>query len=97
MRFTAPHDIPTVRRTLLALGLLAGMAGSASAQMVFDGNILFLNNAVNHGILTPIAAQQSAEMGKSIIYMLESNPGPGLGAGCADLRLAGTVPRCQLE
>jgi PTS system mannitol-specific IIC component len=43
------------------------------------GKVLFLNNAINHGILGPIAIQQSAATGKSIIFMLESNPGPGLG------------------
>ncbi|MCD8091252.1 MAG: PTS mannitol transporter subunit IICBA [Clostridiales bacterium] len=41
--------------------------------------VLFLNNAINHGIFTPIATEQAAEMGKSIMYMLEPNPGPGLG------------------
>ncbi len=41
--------------------------------------VLFLNNAINHGIFTPIATEQAAELGKSIMYMLEPNPGPGLG------------------
>ncbi|MFZ5969415.1 MAG: PTS mannitol transporter subunit IICBA [Bacillota bacterium] len=41
--------------------------------------ILFLNNAINHGVLTPLGTQQVAEIGKSIFFMLESNPGPGLG------------------
>lgn len=41
--------------------------------------ILFLNNAVNHGILTPIGASEVKEAGKSIMFLLESNPGPGLG------------------
>lgn len=41
--------------------------------------VLFLNNAINHGIFTPIGAEQAAETGKSIMYMLEANPGPGLG------------------
>ena len=41
--------------------------------------VLFLNNAVNHGVLTPLGAAESAEMGKSIYFMLEANPGPGLG------------------
>jgi PTS system mannitol-specific IIC component len=43
------------------------------------GKILFLNNAINHGILGPLGVAQAAEHGKSIIFMLESNPGPGLG------------------
>ena len=41
--------------------------------------VLFLNNAINHGIFTPLATAQAADMGKSIMYMLEPNPGPGLG------------------
>lgn len=41
--------------------------------------ILFLNNAINHGILTPLGTEQSIEAGKSILFLLEANPGPGLG------------------
>ncbi|SHO51809.1 PTS mannitol transporter subunit IICB [Anaerocolumna xylanovorans] len=41
--------------------------------------ILFLNNAVNHGILSPMGMQQASETGKSIFFLLEANPGPGLG------------------
>lgn len=41
--------------------------------------VLFLNNAINHGIFTPLATAQAAEVGKTIMYMLEPNPGPGLG------------------
>ena len=41
--------------------------------------VLFLNNAINHGVFTPIATAQVTETGKSIMYMLEPNPGPGLG------------------
>ena len=43
------------------------------------GKVLFLNNAINHGVLTPLGAQDVAETGRSIFFMLESNPGPGLG------------------
>ncbi|AIF50493.1 PTS system, mannitol-specific IIC subunit [Pelosinus sp. UFO1] len=43
------------------------------------GKILFLNNAMNHGILSPIGIQQAKEVGKSIFFLLEANPGPGLG------------------
>lgn len=46
---------------------------------VEPGKILFLNNAINHGIFTPIGANQVAESGKSIMYLIETNPGPGLG------------------
>jgi PTS system mannitol-specific IIC component len=41
--------------------------------------ILFLNNAINQGILTPLGIQQAAEHGKSLLFLLEANPGPGLG------------------
>lgn len=41
--------------------------------------ILFLNNAINHGILTPLGTDQVATAGKSILFLLEANPGPGLG------------------
>ncbi|UVJ39397.1 PTS mannitol transporter subunit IICBA [Arthrobacter sp. CJ23] len=41
--------------------------------------VLFLNNAINHGVLTPLGVQQSLEQGKSILFLLEANPGPGFG------------------
>lgn len=41
--------------------------------------VLFLNNAINQGILTPLGIQEAAEAGKSILFLLEANPGPGLG------------------
>ena len=49
--------------------------------------VLFLNNAINHGIFSPIGASQAAETGRSIMYMLEANPGPGLGVLLALLLL----------
>ncbi len=49
------------------------------AVFIEPAKVLFLNNAINHGIFTPIATAQAAEAGSSIMYMLESNPGPGLG------------------
>lgn len=47
--------------------------------LIEPGKVLFLNNAINHGVLTPIAAEEVARVGKSMLFMLESNPGPGLG------------------
>lgn len=47
--------------------------------LIEPGKILFLNNAINHGVLSPIALDQASKTGKSILFMLESNPGPGLG------------------
>ncbi len=43
------------------------------------GKVLFLNNAINHGILSPLGVEQAAKTGKSILFLLETNPGPGLG------------------
>jgi mannitol PTS system EIICBA or EIICB component len=43
------------------------------------GKVLFLNNAINHGILSPLGLQQAAHTGKSVYFLLEPNPGPGLG------------------
>lgn len=50
-----------------------------TSVLVEPAKVLFLNNAINHGVFTPLGAQQVTELGKSIFYMIESNPGPGLG------------------
>lgn len=47
--------------------------------IIEPAKILFLNNAINHGILSPLGVEQAAETGKSILFLLEANPGPGLG------------------
>jgi PTS system mannitol-specific IIC component len=47
--------------------------------LIEPAKVLFLNNAINHGVLTPLGTQQSLEQGKSILFLLEANPGPGLG------------------
>ena len=47
--------------------------------LVEPAKVLFLNNAINHGVFSPIGIQESQELGKSIFFMIESNPGPGLG------------------
>ena len=49
------------------------------AIFIEPAKVLFLNNAINHGIFTPLATAQVLEHGKSILYMLEANPGPGFG------------------
>ena len=46
---------------------------------VEPAKVLFLNNAINHGIFTPLGAEQVQEVGKSIFYMIETNPGAGTG------------------
>jgi PTS system mannitol-specific IIC component len=50
-----------------------------ASLIIEPGKVLFLNNAINHGVLTPLGTAQSEETGRSILFMLESNPGPGLG------------------
>lgn len=50
-----------------------------TALIIEPAKVLFLNNAIGQGILSPLATLQLAETGKSVLYLLESNPGPGLG------------------
>ncbi|WP_426704367.1 PTS mannitol transporter subunit IICB [Staphylococcus shinii] len=47
--------------------------------IVEPAKIVFLNNAINHGVFTPLGADQASSAGQSILYTIESNPGPGLG------------------
>jgi PTS system mannitol-specific IIC component len=47
--------------------------------LIEPAKILFLNNAINYGVLTPLATQEATETGKSLLFLLEANPGPGLG------------------
>jgi mannitol PTS system EIICBA or EIICB component len=50
-----------------------------ASLLIEPAKILFLNNAINFGVLAPIGVAEAAETGKSIMFMLETNPGPGLG------------------
>lgn len=43
---------------------------------VEPAKILFLNNAINHGIFSPLGIQQATEVGKSVFFLIEANPGP---------------------
>jgi PTS system mannitol-specific IIC component len=47
--------------------------------VVEPAKVLFLNNAINHGVLAPLGVAQALQNGKSILFMIETNPGPGLG------------------
>jgi len=47
--------------------------------IVEPAKVLFLNNAINHGVFTPLGFEQAAETGKSILFLIEANPGPGVG------------------
>ncbi|MFN8194882.1 MAG: PTS mannitol transporter subunit IICB [Nocardioidaceae bacterium] len=50
-----------------------------TSLVIEPAKVLFLNNALNHGVLTPLGLQQSADNGKSILFLLEANPAAGLG------------------
>ena len=47
--------------------------------LVEPAKILFLNNAINHGIFTPLGTTEGTQDGQSILFLIEANPGPGLG------------------
>ncbi len=71
---------------VLSGGLAAGVNFLVAAHLlpltsifVEPAKILFLNNAINHGIFSPLGIQQASETGKSIFFLIEANPGPGLG------------------
>ncbi|MEZ9564081.1 PTS mannitol transporter subunit IICBA [Vibrio artabrorum] len=71
---------------MLSSALAAGVnvmveAGALPLASIFvePAKILFLNNAINHGIFSPLGIQQSEEIGRSIFFLIEANPGPGLG------------------
>jgi PTS system mannitol-specific IIC component len=51
----------------------------ATSIIIEPAKVLFLNNAINHGVLTPLGLQEAADQGKSVLFLLEANPGPGLG------------------
>lgn len=66
--------------------LAAGVEGLMSVHLlplvslfVEPAKVLFLNNAINHGVLSPIAIDQAHQVGKSLLFLVEANPGPGLG------------------
>lgn len=50
---------------------------------VQPAQILFLNNAINHGIMIPIGIEQAATTGKSILFLVEANGGVWTGAALA--------------
>lgn len=50
---------------------------------VQPGKVLFLNNAINHGIMIPLGIEQAAQAGKSLLFMLEANNGCVLGVALA--------------
>ncbi|WGD36726.1 PTS mannitol transporter subunit IICB [Lysinibacter sp. HNR] len=59
---------------LIETGLLP-----VTSILIEPAKVFFLNNAINHGVLTPLGTEQASEAGKSILFLLEANPGPGVG------------------
>ena len=54
-----------------------------ASLFIEPAKILFLNNAINHGVLGPLGVEEATKFGQSIFFLLETNPGPGLGVLCA--------------
>ena len=50
-----------------------------AAIIIEPAKILFLNNALNHGVLGPLGVISAQETGRAVHFLLETNPGPGLG------------------
>src|SRR5690625_5144611 len=71
---TASNALANGVEAIINAGLLP-----LTSLIIEPAKILFLNNAINHGILGPIGVDQAASAGKSILFLLEANPGPGLG------------------
>jgi PTS system mannitol-specific IIC component len=61
-------------RKMTALGVLPLLA-----LFVEPGKVLFINNAINHGVLAPLGVAEASQSGKSIFFLIEPNPGQGLG------------------
>lgn len=70
----ATGALATAAERLMASGLLPIVA-----VIIEPAKVLFLNNAINHGVLAPLGAAQAHADGRSIFFLLETNPGPGLG------------------
>ena len=60
-------------------GLVKAHLLPIASIIIEPAKVLFLNNEIGNGVLVPLGAQEAAKTGKSILFMLESNPGPGLG------------------
>ncbi|SDQ78601.1 PTS mannitol transporter subunit IICB [Microbacterium sp. cf332] len=63
-----------------AVGFLVDNGLIPLASIIVEpAKVLFLNNAINHGVFTPLGTQESLETGKSLLFLVEANPGPGAG------------------
>lgn len=75
---------PVVTAVSDAAGAVVGALTNAgllplAAIVIEPAKVLFLNNALNHGVLAPLGVAASAETGRAVHFLLETNPGPGLG------------------
>jgi PTS system mannitol-specific IIC component len=70
----ATRALASAADALVNMGLLP-----LAALVIEPAKVLFLNNAINHGVLAPLGAAQAHDDGSSIFFLLETNPGPGLG------------------
>jgi len=75
---------PVVTQISAALGEAVGWLADnhllpLMSIIVEPAKVLFLNNAIGNGVLVPLGAQEVVEQGKSLLYLVEANPGPGLG------------------
>ena len=66
--------ISDAAQTVISHGLLPLVS-----IIVEPAKVLFLNNAINHGIFSPIGIEQVHEIGRSVMFLIEANPGAGLG------------------
>ena len=80
--FFALSPVVTAVSTALGAGVQFLVDNSLlplTSVLIEPAKILFLNNAINHGVLTPLGLAQSQATGQSLLFLLEANPGPGLG------------------
>ncbi|MEL4505127.1 PTS mannitol transporter subunit IICBA [Luteococcus sp. H138] len=75
---------PVVHAVMSALGSVVGVLVRnnllpVASVLIEPAKVLFLNNAINHGVLTPLGLDMVSQTGKSILFLLEANPGPGFG------------------
>lgn len=82
INFFAIGPLVSALNTVLVQGVSFALSRGLlffSAILIEPAKVLFLNNAINHGVLSPIGLQMSVKEGSSLLFLLETNPGPGLG------------------
>ena len=63
------------------MDFLVGHQACCRSTSVFvePAKVLFLNNAINHGVFHSTGTTEAAQQGQSILFLIEANPGPGAG------------------